>query len=92
MPKSLLEACAIGRPIVTTNAIGCKECVDEGINGYKVPVRSVEKLAIAIEKLILSKELRLEMGKNSRIKAENEFSQKMVISKHLEIYNNLYES
>src|SRR5690606_3674297 len=38
LPKTLIEACAIGRPIVTTDAIGCKDCVDEGINGFKVPV------------------------------------------------------
>ena len=91
MPKSLIEACAIGRPIVTTNAIGCKECVDEGINGFKVPVKSTLELADAIEKLALSKELRTEMGKNSRIKAENEFSQQNVVKKHLEIYKNLNE-
>lgn len=91
MPKSLIEACAIGRPIVTTNAIGCRECVDEGVNGYKVPVYSTKELSEAIEKLINSEEDRLKMGKNSRIKAEKEFSQKKVIAKHLEIYNELYE-
>ena len=35
MPKALIEACAIGRAIVTTDSIGCKECVDEGINGSR---------------------------------------------------------
>ena len=91
MPKSLIEACAIGRPIVTTNAIGCRECVDEGENGYKVPVKSTVELAEAIEKLILSKQDRLKMGKYSREKAELEFSQEMVINEHMRIYNDLYE-
>lgn len=91
MPKSLLEACAIGRPIVTTDAIGCRECVDEGVNGFKVPVKSVKELADAIEKLILNDSLRVSMGEKSREKAENEFSQAMVINKHLKIYNTLYE-
>ena len=90
LPKSLIEACAIGRPIVTTNAIGCKECVDEGINGYKVNVNSSKELAIALEKLICSENERLIMGKNSRKKAENEFSLENVINTHLEIYNELY--
>ena len=90
MPKSLIEACSIGRPIVTTNAIGCRECVDENKNGYKVPVKSIKELAKAIEKLILSKENRISMGNYSRIKAELEFSQDMVINKHLTIYNELY--
>ena len=89
MPKTLLEACAVGRPIVTTNAIGCKECVDEGLNGFKVPVKSIQKLAKVIEVLILDKELRLSMGKASRNKAVNEFNQVNVISKHLDIYNSL---
>jgi len=89
MPKTLLEACAVGRPIVTTNAIGCKECVDEGVNGFKVPVKSIQKLAKVIEVLILDKELRLSMGKASRNKAVDEFDQVNVICKHLEIYNSL---
>nr|WP_299034122.1 glycosyltransferase family 4 protein [uncultured Tenacibaculum sp.] len=91
MPKSLIEACAIGRPIVTTEAVGCKECVDEGINGFKVPVKSIKELARAIEKLILSEELRESMGNNSRVKAENEFSIESVVDKHLDIYKTLYE-
>ena len=92
MPKSLLEACAAGRPIVTTDAIGCKECVEEGLNGYKVPVKSVKELAEAIEKLINSPEDRKRMGKYSREKAEKEFDQKEVIKKHLEIYNSLLKA
>ncbi len=89
MPKTLLEACAVGRPIVTTSAIGCKECVDEGVNGFKVEPRSGKQLAIAIEKLINSKELREEMGRKGRKKAEVEFNAENVISKHLEIYSTL---
>ena len=87
MPKTLIEACAIGRAIVTTDAIGCKECVDEGINGLKVPVYSTVELAGAIEKLILNHELIQDMGENSRKKAEQEFDVKSVIYKHMEIYN-----
>ena len=89
MPKTLIEACAIGRPIVTTDAIGCRECVDEGSNGFKVPVKSTAKLAEAIEKLIVNESLRIEMGQASREKAEKEFDQKNVIAKHLEIYETL---
>jgi len=89
MPKSLLEACSAGRPIITTDAIGCRECVDEGINGLKVPVYSVELLADAIEKLINDEKLIIEMGRNSRIKAELEFDVDSVVKKHLEIYSNL---
>lgn len=87
MPKTLIEACAIGRAIITTNAIGCRECVDEGINGVKVPVYSVNELAEAIEKLVLDHELIIKMGDNSREKAELEFDVKKVIKKHLGIYS-----
>lgn len=92
MPKTLIEACAIGRAIVTTDAIGCRECVDEGINGFKVPVYSINELALALERLILDHDLIKKMGQNSRIKAEKEFDVNNVIAKHLELYNDLYFS
>lgn len=92
MPKALIEACAIGRPIVTSSAVGCKECVDEGVNGYKVPIKSTKELARAIEKLIISEADRIRMGNNSRKKAEKEFSQDMVANMHMSIYNYLLKN
>ncbi|WEK71719.1 MAG: glycosyltransferase family 4 protein [Candidatus Chryseobacterium colombiense] len=89
MPKTLIEACAIGRAIITTDAIGCRECVDEGINGLKVPVYSVRELADAIEKLVVNPDLIEKMGYQSRIKAEKEFDVNAVIKRHLEIYKDL---
>lgn len=87
MPKSLIEACAIGRAIITTNAIGCKDCVDEGVNGLKIPIYSSKELAAAIEKLCSNTNIIKKMGENSRIKAEKEFDVKDVVVKHLEIYS-----
>lgn len=92
MPKTLIEACSTGRPIVTTDAVGCRECVDEGINGYKVPIGSVIELAEALEKLIISKEDILRMGRAGRLKAEKEFDVKGVIQTHLDIYDDLLNS
>lgn len=89
LPKTLIEACAIGRPIVTTDAIGCKDCVDEGINGFKVPVGDAKALAAALAKLIDNPALRKEMGVAGRQKAEREFDVADVINKHLEIYNSV---
>lgn len=89
MPKTLIEACAIGRAIITTDAIGCRECVDEGVNGLKVPVYSVGELADAIEKLVVNPDLIEKMGYQSRIKAEKEFDVNAVIKRHLEIYKDL---
>ncbi len=92
MPKSLLEACAIGRPIITTNAIGCKECVDEGQNGFKVSVGSSKELANAIIKIVDNDELLEKMSIYSRKKAEKEFNVEDVVAKHIEIYNILYKN
>lgn len=89
LPKTLIEACAIGRPIVTTDAIGCKECVDEGVNGFKVPVGDGIALAKALERLILDKDLRFQMGVAGRAKAEKEFDVEDVIQKHLDIYESM---
>lgn len=89
LPKTLIEACAVGRPIVTTDAIGCNDCVDEGVNGLKVPVRDADALALALEKLINNPALMEEMGGAGRRKAEAEFNVDDVVRRHLEIYNSL---
>lgn len=89
VPKSLIEACAIGRPIVTTNSIGCKDTVDDGVNGFLIPIKDSQALADKLRLLIGNRELRDTMGKASRQKAEKEFSIENVIQKHLEIYRQL---
>ena len=90
IPRSLIEACASGRAIITTDAVGCKECVDEGVNGLKVKVKDSKNLALAIENLINEPEKIVMMGKESRLKAEREFDVKQVINTHLNIYNELF--
>ncbi|NIJ44322.1 glycosyltransferase involved in cell wall biosynthesis [Wenyingzhuangia heitensis] len=87
LPVVLMEACAMGKPIVTTNAIGCKDCVDDGENGYKVNVKSIQELAKAIRYLIDNPKEREKMGKASRLKAEKEFDRKFVIEKHLKLFH-----
>ena len=89
LPKSLIEATAVGRPIVTTNSIGCKETVIDGYNGYLIPVKDSDALAEKLRTLFEDEDLRLNMGRNSRILAEKDFSIENVILKHLEIYNQL---
>ena len=89
VPKSLIDACAVGRPIVTTNSIGCKDVVDDGVDGFLVPVKDSEALAEKLRILIEDKELRDRMGKAARTKAEQEFAIEKVVNKHLEIYNML---
>lgn len=91
IPKSLIDVCAIGRPIVTTNSIGCKDVVDDGISGFLVPVKNSEALAEKLRILVEDKALRVRMGKAARKKAEQEFSIVNVIEKHLEIYNKIWQ-
>lgn len=86
VPKSLIDACAVGRPIVTTNSIGCKDVVDDGVNGFLVSPKDSEALAQKLRILIDDKDLRIKMGKASRVKAEREFSLKTVVQRHMEIY------
>lgn len=87
LPRSLIEACAVGRPIVTTDVPGCRDVVSNGINGFLVPVRDGKKLADAIALLIDDKELRKRMGRESRRKAEQEFDLKIVIKDTLKVYD-----
>lgn len=89
VPKSLIEACAVGRPIITCDSTGCRDVVDDKVNGFLVTPRNPKQLADALKRLIDDSDLRRKMGKASREKAEREFSIKEVIDIHLNIYREL---
>lgn len=72
-PRTVLEAMATGRAIITTDAPGCRETVDDGVNGYLVPPKDSQGLAEAMERFIKSSELRRQMGSASRRKAEEKY-------------------
>lgn len=72
-PRTVLEAMAMGRAIITTDAPGCRETVVDGLNGFLVPVKSVDALVQAMEKFIIQPELIQTMGIESRKVAENKF-------------------
>lgn len=80
----LLESSASGRPIITTNRSGCREVVDDGINGYVVEEKNSKDLIEKIE-LFLGKsvEERKQMGIAGRKKVEKEFNRQIVIDKYL---------
>lgn len=86
LPKSLIEAAAVGRPILTTDAVGCRECVEHQVNGFLTPVGDAAALSKFMVMLIDDEELRAKMGKESRRKAEKEFSIDSVIEKTFAIY------
>lgn len=77
-PRSILEALAMGRPIITTNMPGCKETVVEGVNGFLVPPRNIEALAEAMERFILDLRLMATMGDASLVLAKEKYDVRKV--------------
>lgn len=81
----LLETCASGRPIITTDRPGCREVVDDGVNGFVVKQKDSQDLIEKVEKfLALSWEERKAMGVAARAKVEREFDRNLVIRKYLD--------
>ena len=92
VPRSLLEAAASGKPIVTTDVSGCRDAVRDGENGFLVPPRQAAPLADAIERLVCDAELRRVMGQRGRERALNEFSVDIVAAQTLQVYEELFAS
>lgn len=81
----LLESAASGRPIITTDRSGCREVVEDGVNGYVVKQQDSEDLIEKIEKFLsLSVDARKAMGLAGRAKVEREFDRQIVIRKYKE--------
>lgn len=84
-PRTLLEAAALARPIITTDVPGCREVVRDGFNGYLCQVKDAKDLAEKMLTVLNSPYTSLlEMGKNGRQLAESKFSQEFVAAKYLE--------
>jgi len=86
MPKTLIEAAACGRPIVTSDVPGCREVVQHGVNGLLVPARDPQALAEALNDLLRNPNKRSQMGLQGRAIAEKEFSTESVISQTFALY------
>jgi glycosyltransferase involved in cell wall biosynthesis len=83
-PRTLLEAAAMAKPIITTDAVGCREVVDDGVNGYLCQVRDADDLAAKMHAMLgLSVAERAVMGAAGRNKMELQFDEKIVIDKYL---------
>lgn len=86
VPRSLLEAAAIGRPIVTTDAVGCRDAVEDGVNGLLCRVGDAGDLADKLLRMIeMSPEECVLMGLAGRRKMEREFDEKIVIDRYLRV-------
>lgn len=86
VPKVLLEAAAVGRPIVTTDHPGCRDVVSDGVNGFLVPARDAPATAGAIAQLLADPQLRAAMGRRSRERAVREFDVGMVVRDTVALY------
>ena len=90
MPRSLLEAAAMGRPLVATDVPGCRGIVEDGVNGYLCSVRDAASLADAMRKMArLSHAERQAMGDAARKRVEREFSETVVIRAYLDALGKL---
>jgi glycosyltransferase involved in cell wall biosynthesis len=87
LPKSLIEAAAVGRAIVATDVPGCREVVTHFINGLLVPPRDSKALAEALLVLINDHELRSKMCRENRSKAEREFANEIIIRQTQSVYD-----
>lgn len=87
-PRTLLEAAAMARPIIATDAVGCCEVVDDQVNGYLCRPKDAIDLADKMEAMIaLAPTARAEMGRRGRQKVEREFDEAFVIRKYLDAVN-----
>lgn len=89
VPRVTIEACAAGRPVITTDHAGCREAVPNGENGFLVPVLDIDATAEAMERLLTDKALRIQMGKESRHLAEQAFDVKSIVAQTLALYDHV---
>lgn len=89
-PRTLLEAAAMARPLVTTDAVGCREVVDDGVNGYLCEVRSAPSLAGAMARMAgLGPAERAAMGEAGRARMARQFDERLVVEAYLKAVRSL---
>lgn len=89
LPRTNLEACACGNPIITTDSVGCRESVRHGVNGFLIEPQSQDALIEAMEYFITNPDKIKEMGYNSRKYAEERFDVNIINNDLLKLINNV---
>lgn len=90
-PRTLLEAASSGKPIVATNVPGCNNVVENNYNGFLCKMKDAEDLAGKMyDMLLLNEETWAQMGKNSRIKVEKQFDERIVIEKYMNAIRSVF--
>jgi glycosyltransferase involved in cell wall biosynthesis len=86
VPRSLLEAAAMGRPVITTDSVGCRDAVEDGVTGFLCRPRDVADLTRNIERFIdMPPTARVAMGRQARARMEREFDERLVIHQYLKV-------
>ena len=88
VPRTLLEAASMGKPIVATDVVGCREVVEHNYNGLLVPPKDATSLAMAIKSLLDNPQSARQMGEHGRIRAIKEFDTQHVVDQYLSLYQN----
>lgn len=91
VPRILIEACAIGRPVITTALGGCKDICINDFNGFLVEPNSLHSISIALQKLVTDDSLINRFGANGRKLVESKFSNQIVFKQHKEKYEFILE-
>ena len=86
LPTVIVATIAMGRPVITTDTIGCREAVQDGDNGRLIPPRDPAALAAAISELLADPLARKRMGRRGRERAEREFAMSVVARQTLHLY------
>lgn len=89
LPKTLIEAAGCALPLVTTDVPGCREVVEDGVDGLRVPVRDGRSLAAAISRLHDDPALAARLGEAARAKALERFDERVVNARTLAVYREL---
>jgi glycosyltransferase involved in cell wall biosynthesis len=85
VPRTLLEAGAVGRPIITTNSVGCKDVIRHRVNGLRIPPRDEEQLLSAMQEAQgMAKKTVRTLGRQSREIVEGQFDENIVIQAYLD--------
>ena len=92
LPKSLIEAAAASRAIVTTDVPGCRDAIIPNKTGLLVPAKDPQKLADALHWLIEHKQERIAMGKAGRKLAERDFPIEKIVQSHIDIFQELIKN
>lgn len=85
MPRAILEALAVGRPVITTSAPGCRETVDDCVNGMLVAPGNVAALEDAMARMLMRPDQLASMARASRLKAERHFGEHAVTAAWLDL-------